>query len=542
MPFSAPKMLGLMMEKDSKRLRCELWRRVVVITSVALILLPSHALTVATDARPPAPFSSSHHDEQEGANLQDSRRHHPQLGPSPIPPLAHPAGSNWRDAFPEKAVMTPDLYHQTPERASQHPSGTQSAPQLGRRRLSSLHHQAGEGDLSPGVASSIPAQHRARSRGQGRVLGQSQPLAVPYTAPDRNNAVPGSAQPPLQFAGESTEPKMTPSMSQVDDSLYQTIGIACPLPERRLCSVQRRIEAWTLGPGPVYDYRDASRASVVQQLGPLLPTAAAVDGTSSNSSSYPPDMKYFHEAPGCHHLDARWHDLTLKHWASKRMEALSSLYSAWSAFAEERQLLYWIAHGSLLGWTWNREILAWDDDIDLQTTGQALLTAYIAHNNTWYRSRYLLDVNPNAQYRFPQKDNVIDARFVDSQTGLFIDITGLSFNASARMSPSVLTSWRGPDGRAESLPDDEDDGVIQCKTPHRYRTSEIFPLKRVEFMGSPGWRPNNVIALLGQEYGPRSMYTTIHNGHVFSRSKHRWIVPSDRQEVMQHAHAAENRP
>lgn len=45
-------------------------------------------------------------------------------------------------------------------------------------------------------------------------------------------------------------------------------------------------------------------------------------------------------------------------------------------------------------------------------------------NNTIYQNRYLLDVNPNYAYRkMSDTNNVIDARFIDTQTGCFIDVT-----------------------------------------------------------------------------------------------------------------------
>lgn len=45
---------------------------------------------------------------------------------------------------------------------------------------------------------------------------------------------------------------------------------------------------------------------------------------------------------------------------------------------------------------------------------------------------YMLEINPNFVYRgTDDKDNVIDARWIDTDTGLFIDITTVRKNYTA---------------------------------------------------------------------------------------------------------------
>ena len=105
----------------------------------------------------------------------------------------------------------------------------------------------------------------------------------------------------------------------------------------------------------------------------------------------------------------------------------------------------WIIHGTLLGWWWNRkvrlyiapmetiadgfQILPWDSDIDVQMTNNTVgfLAKYYNMTVHTYRKRdYMLEVNPgytNGSYK--DNLNVIDARWIDYQTGLFIDITAV---------------------------------------------------------------------------------------------------------------------
>ena len=113
----------------------------------------------------------------------------------------------------------------------------------------------------------------------------------------------------------------------------------------------------------------------------------------------------------------------------------------------------WIIHGTLLGWWWNRkvgsptshhitilspnrttQILPWDSDIDVQMTNNTVhmlasyynMTIHSFKNSDDKKRDYMLEVNP--KYTDPSYDdtlNVIDARWIDIETGLFIDITAV---------------------------------------------------------------------------------------------------------------------
>ncbi|KAI0542106.1 hypothetical protein GGR58DRAFT_453997 [Xylaria digitata] len=88
--------------------------------------------------------------------------------------------------------------------------------------------------------------------------------------------------------------------------------------------------------------------------------------------------------------------------------------------------------------------------------------------------------------------NVIDARWIDTSNGMFIDITGLRERDIER-SP----------------------GVWSCKNNHRYRTDELWPLRRTEFEGAEAWIPYAFDKVLADEYGPKSLVTEEWHGLVF---------------------------
>ena len=106
---------------------------------------------------------------------------------------------------------------------------------------------------------------------------------------------------------------------------------------------------------------------------------------------------------------------------------------------------------------------------------------------------YLLDINPwSRQRERGQGHNIIDARFIDITTGLYIDITGLS-----RL-------------ELEEHPD-----IWQCKNFHKYRLRDIYPLRHTTFEGAPAKVPFQYDALLMEEYTEAALTTTKFHKYVF---------------------------
>lgn len=105
---------------------------------------------------------------------------------------------------------------------------------------------------------------------------------------------------------------------------------------------------------------------------------------------------------------------------------------------------------------------------------------------------YLLDVNPAAVERERGDGyNIIDARWIDVRNGLYIDITGLS----------------------ETHPDLQP-GTLSCKNYHRYRTTELFPLRESIFEGVPAKIPYAYDTILTDEYSVEALVTVDFHGYV----------------------------
>ena len=73
--------------------------------------------------------------------------------------------------------------------------------------------------------------------------------------------------------------------------------------------------------------------------------------------------------------------------------------------------------------------MPWDSDIDVQmsaSTVHFLASYYNMTIHTFRKRDYMLEINPKyTDGSFTDKLNVIDGRWIDVQTGLFIDITAI---------------------------------------------------------------------------------------------------------------------
>ncbi|PVH77291.1 hypothetical protein DL98DRAFT_423943 [Cadophora sp. DSE1049] len=202
----------------------------------------------------------------------------------------------------------------------------------------------------------------------------------------------------------------------------------------------------------------------------------------------------------------------------ERKQALSNLIQTYLATFSDIGVETWLMHGTLLGWWWNRKILPWDSDSDVQVSEASMhyLASYYNMSVFHYKTPripegrdYMLEVNPHYVNR-EQSDklNVIDARWVDTASGLFIDITTARYN---------LTHPAGA-------------GMLSCKDGHEYRDSYIFPLRDTYFEGTPAKIPFAYKEVLEAEYKQKALTNTEFEGHHFDDQKYEWIPVPEKVE------------
>jgi hypothetical protein len=97
-------------------------------------------------------------------------------------------------------------------------------------------------------------------------------------------------------------------------------------------------------------------------------------------------------------------------------------------------------------------------------------------------------VNDHFTQRNYEKGYAVDAIFVDTITGLNIDIYGVSSLSHSPISNPIL----------------------HTKTPYSYEFDDIFPLVRTTLDGIPTWRPFNTSKILENEYGYSGTHSNIY--------------------------------
>ncbi|UJO16088.1 uncharacterized protein CLAFUR5_04178 [Fulvia fulva] len=219
--------------------------------------------------------------------------------------------------------------------------------------------------------------------------------------------------------------------------------------------------------------------------------------------------KYFLESIFNPHYDGRFADRPLKY--DEKQSHLSALIRTYLFTMESISVETWLMHGTLLGWYWNRKIMPWDSDLDVMVSESSLhfLAAY--HNMTMHtfklpryktRRSYMLEINPRCSERALDKENRIDARWIDTETGLFIDITTL---------------------RRIGTTEDNGDLEFKVKDNHHYMYDDIFPLRQSAFEGISVSIPYAYPDILIEEYGDDALSSVHHENHRFDEQKQNWL-------------------
>ena len=215
--------------------------------------------------------------------------------------------------------------------------------------------------------------------------------------------------------------------------------------------------------------------------------------------------KYFHEPGGSlarSHYDRRFFQDEVPY--EEHRVVLRELVRSYLKTLHAKGIETWLAHGTLLGWWWNGAVMPWDYDLDVQVSNHTLQWLGNRMNRTEHlvnitigepgkevqeERRYLLDVNPH-HVEIDRGDamNIIDARWIDMNNGMFIDITGLR-------------------EREADKP-----GVWSCKNRHRYRSQDLWPMRTTEFEGVEAKIPYSFEMILRDEYGDKSLVLEQYQG------------------------------
>jgi hypothetical protein len=255
---------------------------------------------------------------------------------------------------------------------------------------------------------------------------------------------------------------------------------------------------------------------------------------SSFASSHP--AKFFHESTFSSHYDGRFASAELPRQA--RQFHLRLMLKAYIDSMQRMGIRTWLMHGCLLGWWWNGQIMPWDTDIDvmvdeygirelggwwnmtvhqfdapglgindttLQTRDQGTYSKLLDDVST-HGKKYLLEVNPHySNTSTTDRLNVIDARWIDVATGLFIDITTVHVQPIANPTAPSLFHHASEAHELE----------LYTKDQHAYSYTQIFPLRTSTFENMEVKVPYAYEEVLLDEYGTRAVTQRVWKGWVF---------------------------
>ncbi|QPG73493.1 hypothetical protein FOA43_000804 [Brettanomyces nanus] len=256
----------------------------------------------------------------------------------------------------------------------------------------------------------------------------------------------------------------------------------------------------------------------------------------------------------------------------KRKLILHRMLHTWLQFTYKTGIVSILAHGSLLSWWWNGLVFEWDSDIDVQMPIMELDRLCAAYNGSLVFEdaqfgfhKYFVDCTNSITHRDKGNgNNNIDARFIDVDSGMYVDITGLAFTGTHRIPKRIRLLWQNDPSKfqdphykyQQSITDKElekenlslDKRAVQmlqkrgkaigenegdfhrncmlhafnCRNNHFYTYEEFSPLRLSSMEGSPVLIPNQFEDVLLSEY-KRGMTRKSFNKNIYVSDLRLWM-------------------
>jgi phosphorylcholine metabolism protein LicD len=182
--------------------------------------------------------------------------------------------------------------------------------------------------------------------------------------------------------------------------------------------------------------------------------------------------KFFKEPRGKPHYDKRYFRRVYSH--KKIQDKLRIMYCVLIQFLDKYNVKCWLGFGTLLGYYRDKDIIPWDDDIDVSMMFDDLfkLPKQETLDNT-----YLWEVNPNVKPFKRDRNNTVSARLICMKTGIFVDVFA-NYIHGDKITDSEKNTWK---------------------------VKDVFPLIETDFLGCSAYIPNNIKQVLIDYYGDISI-------------------------------------
>ncbi|VEU21552.1 DEKNAAC102551 [Brettanomyces naardenensis] len=265
----------------------------------------------------------------------------------------------------------------------------------------------------------------------------------------------------------------------------------------------------------------------------------------------------------------------------KRKLILHRMIHTWLQFTYRTGLVSILAHGSLLSWWWDGLVFEWDDDIDVQMPIMELDRFCAAYNGSLIVEdaqfgfhKYLVGCSDSITHRGKGNGlNNIDARFIDVDSGMYIDITGLAISGTASIPIKFRRMWKVLKGTPDKFQDPgyefQKNGrshaslvkrashrtealrnsqiragriqrvrieletkeafernrrlhIVNCRNNHFYSYEELSPVRLSAMEGAPVFIPNEYGDVLTSEYS-NGLKSRAHSNHFYDSDLRFWV-------------------
>lgn len=231
------------------------------------------------------------------------------------------------------------------------------------------------------------------------------------------------------------------------------------------------------------------------------------------------DWRFFNGA-----LEYTRNDFTEDELKDRRNAILERLLRNWFRFSQEIGIVSWITRSSLLSWYRNGLIFPFAEGIDVQVPIYELNRLAREYNQTLVvedpsegYGKYLLDIGTFIHNRGVNDKNQVDARFIDVDSGVFIDIRALSVSGSG-----LPLKYFG-EGSNLNKTSKYDEGIYNDRNGDFYSLEQLTPLRPTLFNGVPVHVPYLVTQRLLFEYGA-AITSNENNGWYFVPNLNLWIT------------------
>ena len=294
--------------------------------------------------------------------------------------------------------------------------------------------------------------------------------------------------------------------------------------------------------------------------------------TFSHNCNNPP--KYFYEAKLLKSIPDDWQGehydwrffqgITLD--SPENAIILHRLIKNYLNFARIHGITTWIAHGSLLAWYWNGIAFPWDGDIDVQVPVSELYKLGQYFNQTMVIEngvdsvgkfdgfgRYFVDIGSSITHRVRGNgNNAIDGRFIDVDTGLYIDITGLALTDAPspdrydlivplldKEQQIVLNNAKTVDSEGSLKKNysviNRELQLYNCRNQHFTSYQELSPLITSISENQIAYIPKNFMMILNDEYNLNALSRKQHRKYTYLNNLRIWFTT---KIIKQYAHMA----